>query len=168
MFLFNQRGVRMWLTCPKCGHEWNTDDLHIENQVNEENRCENIKLGYNCPRCQYNASKDNGCYITTACIVAKGYVRDYTIIKTMRKFRDEYMNISPSRQSMVKNYYLNAPKVVEEITKAPNSNQIFTKIYKEMVLPTYEAIINNKKDEACQIYYDYFLKLCKEYVKSPQ
>ena len=69
---------------------------------------------------------------------------------------------------MVKNYYLNAPKVVEEITKAPNSNQIFTKIYKEMVLPTYEAIINNEKDKACQIYYDYFLRLCKEYVKSPQ
>ena len=49
-----------------------------------------------------------------------------------------------------------------------NSSKIYKDIFTEMVIPAYTDIIKKENEKAIQLYYDYFLRLCKEYVKSPQ
>ena len=92
-----------------------------------------------CPR--YKAKQSSGgCFLTSACVKTKGLPDDCYELTTLRRFRDEYMANQECGKCEIAHYYNVAPKIVEIINGCDNSNDIFEKIYNELVLPCIKMI----------------------------
>ena len=108
--------------------------------------------------------RSDGCYLTTACMNAKGnlFCDNCNELKILREFRDSY--VKQKYPEDVVEYYKIAPKIVEEIRKLEDREEIFCKIYNELVVPCCELIINNQTEEAYIKYKSYSLLLYKQYL----
>jgi hypothetical protein len=105
-----------------------------------------------------------GCFLTSACVEAKGLPDDCHELTVLRSFRDGYISSLPAGSDDIKEYYLCAPTIVTKIRKRPNAVAIFEQIYNELVLPCVELIEAGRKLEAYQKYKVYFKALNEEYV----
>ncbi len=115
-----------------------------------------------CPRFKSQQSSD-GCFLTTACVEAKGLADDCRELTVLRNFRDTYLKHSVNGPADICEYYHTAPKIVEEIKQLPNAMEIFVNIYNELVVPCVTLIENNCNNEAYNKYKDYVKKLQLEY-----
>lgn len=77
----------------------------------------------------------------------------------MKKFKDEYMNATEVGRALVKEYYEVAPRIVERMKGRSDRQEIFTKVYKEMIEPCVKLIENGKYEDAKMLYMVYTLKL---------
>ena len=100
-----------------------------------------------CPRYKVKESS-GGCFLTSACVEAKGLSDNCHELKVLRDFRDQYMSSLPSGPSDIAEYYRIAPAIVTKIKTLPDEKEIFDCIYSELVLPCVELIENGKKYEA--------------------
>ena len=92
-----------------------------------------------CPRYKSGQSS-GGCFLTSACVEAKGLPDDCYELATLRKFRDEYLAKQECGKCEIAHYYRVAPIIVEEIKKSSNAMAIFEKIYAELVIPCVKLI----------------------------
>ena len=111
-----------------------------------------------------NDSSSGGCFLTSACVEAKGLPDDCHELTTLRAFRDGYMKNLPEGQADICEYYHTAPAIVEKIKALPNAKEIFDRIYTELVLPCVELIESGKNEEAYVVYRDYTKTLQKLYI----
>ena len=115
-----------------------------------------------CPR--YKAEQSSGgCFLSSACVEAKGLPDDCHELKVLRGFRDQYMTSLLSGLSDIAEYYRIAPAIVDGIKKLPDEKEIFDRIYSELVLPCVELIEKGKKHEAYVKYKNYTKKLMELY-----
>lgn len=115
-----------------------------------------------CPRYKNrNSSSSSGCFLTSACVEAKGLPDDCRELTVLRSFRDTYLK-EHSCQDICE-YYRVAPTIVEKIKQCPNAMDIFEKIYSELVIPCVSLIDNGNNEEAYHKYKDYVQKLQLEY-----
>lgn len=114
-----------------------------------------------CPR--YKQYGSGGCFLTSACIDAKGLPDDCDELQTLRNFRDTYLRSLDGGQEEIVEYYLAAPKIVENIKKRSDSASVFDKIYDEMVMPCVELIKAGNNSGAHELYKSYTLRLKQEY-----
>ncbi|WP_434686691.1 eCIS core domain-containing protein [Pseudanabaena minima] len=105
--------------------------------------------------------KKIGCYITTACINARGLSDDCEELQTLRQFRDQYMLNLPSGQDLVEFYYEQSPRIVNAIDKSERSEAIYEDLYQVIrgcvdvihqanyhkALTTYIAMVLQLRDE---------------------
>lgn len=123
---------------------------------------------HKCPIYQEvtGANRSGGCYLTSACMSKQGdlFEDDCQELTILRKFRDTYVKDNYPKD--IDTYYSIAPKIVEKIEKLPDCNEIFNRIYDELVRPCCELILNNKKYEAYENYKNYSLTLYKKYVNN--
>lgn len=77
--------------------------------------------------------KSSGCFITSACIEAFGLPDNCIELETLRKFRDEYILNLPQGNSLIKEYYNNAPNIVSAIDNNTKSNEIYNWIFQELI-----------------------------------
>lgn len=127
----------------------------------------NYCWGYHYEDCglyKSRGSSSGGCFLTSACVEAKGLDDDCYELSTLRKFRDEYMTKLDCGKCEIAHYYSVAPLIVERIKSMSNAVEVFDKIYNELVLPCIRLIENSKLDAAHDAYRDYVMKLEKEYV----
>ena len=68
-----------------------------------------------------------------------------------------------SGKEEVENYYRIAPPIVAAINKLPEVQNIWEKVYDELVAYCVELIKSDKLNEAYQRYKEYSLKLQREY-----
>lgn len=117
-----------------------------------------------CPR--YKATQSSsGCFLTSACVEAKGLSDDCHELATLRIFRDGYMHSSPTGAEDICEYYHTAPVIVEKIKQLPNAMEVFDKIYNELVLPCVALIESGKNEEAYAAYRNYTKMLQKTYIE---
>ena len=111
-----------------------------------------------CPRykSQYSSS---GCFVTSACVEAKGLPDDCRELTVLRNFRDTYLKSSMLGRDDICEYYHIAPTIVDNIKKLPNYVEIFDQIYHELVVPCVTLIDNDSNEEARLMYKDYIKKL---------
>lgn len=77
--------------------------------------------------------EDTGCcFITTACIKAKGLPDDCEELTVLRQFRDGYMSTLDSGSAMITEYYQIAPRIVSCISALSNGQQIFVELYDQV------------------------------------
>lgn len=120
---------------------------------------------YNYKECPiYKSGNSSGCYLTSACIFAKGLKDDCHELTTLRQFRDQWLAKTTKGKKLIKQYYEIAPKVVSSINDREDKLTIYQKIYNKMILPCVEFIENEKYEEALGLYQNWTLKLEKEYV----
>lgn len=116
-----------------------------------------------CPRYKKKKDSSGGCYLTSACVEAKGLSDNCYELSTLRKFRDGYLASSESGKEDIKEYYDVAPRIVSNIKKRPDAIRIFEKIYKELVLPCVKLIETGENEQARQHYCQYTLALKELY-----
>ena len=107
-------------------------------------------------------SSGSGCYLTTACM--KHYMDEFDdncyYLDILRWFRDKFVSLEDKKE-----YYEIAPKVVDELDKLPNSNEVYNEIYYKVIQVCVSLIEENRFEEAYKIYKDNVIDLDNKYVK---
>ncbi|WP_294823404.1 CFI-box-CTERM domain-containing protein [uncultured Eubacterium sp.] len=104
---------------------------------------------YPSDTCSHETStgSSGGCYLTTACIKAKGLPDDCYELEVLRSFRDNWLMNQPDGDEEIKEYYRIAPKIVVGINKCENSNEVWNKVYKK-ICKCVSLITNDAKNES--------------------
>lgn len=114
-----------------------------------------------CPR--YKADKEgqssDGCFLTSACVEAKGLPDDCYELTTLRKFRDEYIANQECGKCEIAYYYRVAPTIVERIKNNSDAMTIFEKIYSDLIIPCVKLIEDGNYVGAHNKYREYVTRL---------
>ena len=108
---------------------------------------------------------DNGCcYLTTACVAARGLPDTCAELQTLRAFRDGVLACRPGGQQEIERYYQMAPGVVAAINQREDAAQIWNRVYEELVEPCVQMIHEGKDEEAYRLYKVYTMELGQKYM----
>ncbi|MBI5803085.1 hypothetical protein HY448_00135 [Candidatus Pacearchaeota archaeon] len=78
-------------------------------------------------------SKDNSlCYLTTACVSARGLPDNCFELETLRGFRDRVLVPRSDGRRAVSEYYKIAPEIVRAVDEQDNSQDIWRGLYKDI------------------------------------
>jgi hypothetical protein len=104
-----------------------------------------------------SSSGKGGCYLTTACVEYAGLSDDCPELKTMRRFRDEYILHLPEAATLIEDYYRTAPGIVEQIKSQDNSDKIFKGLLVSLrkVVSLIEVSHNAEALELCKREFNY-------------
>lgn len=111
-----------------------------------------------CPRFKSQQSS-TGCFLTSACVEAKGLADDCRELTVLRNFRDTYLKNITNGPADICEYYHTAPIIVEKIKQLPNAIEIFEQIYNELVIPCVTLIDDGCNEDAYQEYKDYVKRM---------
>ncbi|EOS75554.1 hypothetical protein C819_02116 [Lachnospiraceae bacterium 10-1] len=104
-----------------------------------------------------------GCYLTSACM--KKYAEQFDDncyeLNLLRWFRDKFVSKEDIEHYY---YYCVAPNIVSQIDKLNNSNEIYKRIYENVICVCVKAIEDKKYDVAYNIYKQNVLDLEKMYI----
>jgi hypothetical protein len=113
----------------------------------------------------YTPKKKKGCFITTACVEAKGLPDDCEELTILRQFRDDYMSAVENGSEMIDEYYAIAPEIVNRISALPNGEQIFVNLY-DKVAKSVHLVKAGQNEEALQNYISIVRELKKQYLET--
>lgn len=116
-----------------------------------------------CPLYKKYNSYSGGCFLTSACVEAKGLPDDCRELQTLRSFRDTYLRNAAGGDKEIAEYYLIAPKIVENIKKRSDKALIFDRIFEELVKPCVALAEAGDDRGAHALYRDYTLRLKREF-----
>lgn len=139
--------------CRKSGKDVN-DDLYYK-------YCRNYDYS-DCPIYKGDDSS-GGCFLTSACVEARGLTDDCYELMVLRRFRDEWLLGIAGGKEKISEYYRVAPVVVDGIRQREDSAAIFQKIYDELVVPCVALIEEGKNQETYEHYREYTLGLKRLY-----
>lgn len=100
-----------------------------------------------CKQFKERGSSSGGCFLTTACCDYKGLPDDCYELETMRKLRDDYISKQSYGEKLIKDYYAEAPEIVDRINSSANKDEILKKMY-EKITNIVKMVDDGKKDEA--------------------
>jgi hypothetical protein len=106
----------------------------------------------------------SGCFITTACVEAKGLSNKCHELNTLRVFRDEYIKNLPAGENVIHEYYQIAPQIVAEINKLKNPQEIYLNLYESLILKSLNLISSGEKAEAYENYIEVVNELKQTYL----
>ena len=96
--------------------------------------------------------KNNGCFISTACVEAQGLPDDCLELTTLRQFRDNTLVYLPKGREAIKEYYAVAPGIVEKINQRGDKNKIYTGLFDNLVKRSVDLVLVGKHEEAFSHY----------------
>lgn len=120
---------------------------------------------------QAQAADNSGggfCYITTAVCETFNLPDDCATLRTLREFRDGYMQETAQRREMVRDYYITAPAIVSSIRRMGEkaAKAVFLALYRMYIGPAVMAIRAGRNDRGFELYSEMVLKLRnKRFVK---
>ena len=114
-----------------------------------------------CPR-----GSGGGCYLSTACIAAKGLPDDCEELTVLRNYRDSYLLQREGGAKDIARYYKTAPAIVNSIDALPSSKEIWLDLYETLVRPCVECIKQGKTEEVYEKYKSITLELEAKYLHS--
>ena len=115
-----------------------------------------------------SSSGSEGCYLTSACVAARGLPDYCEELQTLRSFRDEYLKRQLGGQAEVEQYYAIAPRIVNAINQFPDATAIWNCVFEELVVPCVQMIHANKNEAAHRLYKAYSLKLRRLYLDTAE
>ena len=125
---------------------------------------------YNFEKCPYYnnrsdmGSESSGCFLTSACVRAKGLPDDCYELQTLRYFRDTYLKATEEGQEEVRRYYDIAPLLVDRINRMETAELIYENIYNRLIIPCIKLIEAGNNAECYRMYQSYTQKLCDEFL----
>ena len=125
---------------------------------------------YNYEKCPYYNNRSDmktessGCFLTSACVHAKGLPDNCYELQTLRHFRDTYMKATTEGQKEIKRYYEMAPQIVDKINRLENSDNVYEAIYNQLILPCINLIEKGDSAACYRLYQSYTEKLCYEFL----
>lgn len=106
-----------------------------------------------------SGSGSEGCYLTSACVAARGLPDHCEELQTLRSFRDRYLANQPGGIEEIDRYYALAPGIVDSINQRADAASVWNRIYGEMIAPCVEMISTGQNEQAHQLYKAYSLRL---------
>lgn len=104
-------------------------------------------------------SDDGGCFLTTACVKAKGLPDDCEELTILRGYRDTYLKNRTGGEDDIRHYYEIAPEIVRRIDRMENAKEIWDMVYTQMILPCVGMIRQDRMEEAYELYKSCTLQL---------
>ena len=123
--------------------------------------CKNYSYS-DCPI--YKGNDTSGCFLTSACVEARGLPDDCYELRVLRNFRDSYLVKQDCGECEINHYYHVAPAIVERINREDDPMNVFNQIYEELVAPCIAMIENLDFNGAHNLYRNYVLKLEEQYL----
>jgi hypothetical protein len=80
------------------------------------------------------AEKKKGCFLSTACIAARGLPDDCEELTVLRRFREEHLRGAAAGDSLLRDYDTLAPRIVAAIDQRPDARALYERIYAEVAL----------------------------------
>ena len=97
------------------------------------------------------SDSSGGCFLTTACCEYKGLPDDCYELETMRRFRDGWLAKQPYGETLIHDYYAEAPGIVAKIHQSPEQDEILEKMYEK--IQAIVALVDAGKNDEAVIYY---------------
>lgn len=147
------------MSCPYYWYNYHYACRKSGKDVNEDTYdryCKNYSYG-DCPI--YKGNDESGCFLTSACVEAKGLPDNCYELTVLRNFRDNYLRNSESGASEVCQYYHIAPPIVEKIKQQSNALEMFEHIYTDLVQPCVKLIEQEEHGKAHALYRSYVVYL---------
>ena len=88
------------------------------------------------------------CFISTACVVARGLPDNCLELRTLRNFRDTFVRGLPQGERIVQDYRTTAPRIVTAITARQDSVAVFNDLYTRLVERSVALVQSGKLREA--------------------
>ena len=133
----------------------------------EKGYCSYYKTYYHHDEtCKYYEKSDtyssgsSGCFLTTACCEYKELPDDCHELEVMRTLRDKYILKQSYGEEIIRDYYAEAPTIVERIRQSKDSTIILESIYQQIV-KIVELVECGKNDEAVIMYMMLFHRVSK-------
>lgn len=139
--------------CRKTGKDVN-EDIYYK-------YCRNYDYS-DCPI--YKGQETSGCFLTSACVEAKGLPDDCYELTLLRQFREGYLQALPTGKDEIAEYYFVAPQIVAAIKQREDSISIFELIYEKLVKPCVDLIERGENEKAHELYRATVLDLCAQYL----
>lgn len=119
-----------------------------------------------CPTYVQYSDKSSGCYLTTACMRSMGpaFFDRCSDLETLRSLRDDYLAGTPEGRADVRYYYDTAPKIVSRIDVRQDSEEVYLRLYQELVLPAVRKIKEGDMEGAYKLYRETALRLASIYI----
>ena len=127
-------------------------------------KCSYCGEDYNCVYCDECGKLlilkkcEVGCFITAACCEALGLSDDCYELSSFRDFRDNWLRLQNGGESLIKEYYEIAPKIVTAINNSNNSKNVYLQIW-EQYLKDCLSYIETKDFEKCKTLY---VSMCED------
>lgn len=112
----------------------------------------------------YKGQESSGCFLTSACVEAKGLPDDCRELTVLRRFRESYLRTLPEGRDEIAEYYFVAPQIVSAIKNRTDAISVFNSIYDKLVLPCVEMIERGENDGAHELYKKTVLQLKTQYL----
>ena len=109
-------------------------------------------------------SSSGGCFLTSACVEARGLPNDCHELTVLRAFRDNYLKAQPGGLMEVAEYYAVAPKVVAAMEASPERKDLFDGLYRRLVEPCVRMIEEGRNEEAHVLYRSTMRELQAQYL----
>ena len=113
----------------------------------------------------HEKSKSSGCFVTTACVQAKGLGDDCEELQVIRAFRDTYLKFRPDGKQMIAEYYALAPRILKAIDRLPDAEQVYSRLYVDLVKPVFQLILAGRPEDAVSHYRTILEELNAMYLK---
>lgn len=139
--------------CRKSGKDVN-EDIYYK-------YCRNYDYD-DCPI--YKGQDSTGCFLTSACVEAKGLPDDCHELTVLRSFRENYLRLLPNGPTEIAQYYFIAPQIVSAIKQRNDSLSIFNAIYEQLVKPCVGMIERGENDSAHKLYREKVRQLQLQYL----
>ena len=111
-----------------------------------------------------SGGSDEGCYITTACVRARGLSDSCDELETLRRFRDGFAKDREGGRRDIARYYRTAPEVVKAIDRRGDASLVWDGLYRTLVLPCVGLVKAGRYGEAYELYKSRALELEREYL----
>lgn len=99
-----------------------------------------------------SSSSSSTCYISTACVAARGLPDNARQLEVLRRFRDEYVAHRPDGPDLIARYYAAAPGILASIGARADSQQLLRAVFEELVEPSVQMIEAGEFEQALALY----------------
>lgn len=100
------------------------------------------------------ARPSSWCFITSACLEARGLAGDCEELTLVRALRDDYVRALPEGPELIAEYYRNAPGIVRAMEALPEKERLATYswVWREGIEPAVALIREGSNAEALSLY----------------
>ena len=112
----------------------------------------------------YKGQDQSSCFLTSACVEAKGLPDDCHELTVLRAFRENYLRNIPGGADEIAEYYFVAPQIVSAIRQGTDAVSVFNMIYEKTVKPCVEMIERGENAAAHSLYRESVICLKQSYL----
>jgi len=108
--------------------------------------------GYNPADLSQEPGSSQRCFISTACTQALHLPDNCLELQALRWLRDGYVRRLPTGRRELEEYYDLAPAVVRALSRRPDRDQVYRRVYRRLVVPVVSRVLHGDLADGFRLY----------------